>query len=52
MKCVFWFPLQILSQKNLVLGRIQRVIIIDESIRYCCQSLMKVEFLGQILEKF
>jgi hypothetical protein len=53
-KCVFWFSLQLLSETLPILKWIARDIIINLNRSSCqsCQILMKVEFSGQILEKF
>jgi hypothetical protein len=49
-RCVFWFSLQLLSEIFLILRIIERDIINVH--RYACQILMKLEFSGQILEKY
>ena len=55
-KCVFWFPLQLLSETFLILGRNERDMIkkytgLNVSPLYSCPVLMKLEFYWQIFDK-
>ena len=56
-KFVLWFSLQLLSETFLILRRTERDIIkniyrsVCKSTGYCCQTLMKLGFSRQILEK-
>ena len=53
-KCVFWFPLQLLSEIFLILRKVGRDMVkmyIGLHVKYPCQILMKLEFSRQIFLK-